>query len=91
MTKAELQIDRDEWKQQAESLQEQAESLQDALDYLHEAYVELEEQNYKLTNNTNCIYSLEDFIFRLKIDNLYSSELEKFIEDYKRFYNKKEE
>ena len=86
MTKAELQIDRDEWKQQAES-------LQDELDSLNEAYAELEEQYYKLTDDieTNCIYSLEDFIFRLKIDNLYSSELEKFIEDYKRFYNKKEE
>lgn len=73
MTKAELQIDRDEWKQQAESLQDELDSLLDSL------------------NENNCIYSLEDFIFRLKIDNLYSSELEKFIEDYKRFYNKKEE
>ena len=85
MTKAELQKDRDEWKQQAES-------LQDDLDSLNEAYAELEEQNYKLTNNMdiNSIYDLDDFIFRLKIENLYSTELEKFIEDYKRFYNKKE-
>ena len=85
MTKAELQKDRDEWKQQAES-------LQDDLDSLNEAYSELEAINYKLSNkmDTNSIYDLEDFIFRLKIDNLYSTELEKFIEDYKRFYNKKE-
>ena len=85
MTKAELQKDRDEWKQQAES-------LQDDLDSLNEAYSELEEINYKLSNNMdiNSIYNLDDFIFRLKIENLYSSELEKFIEDYKRFYNKKE-
>ena len=85
MTKAELQKDRDEWKQQAES-------LQDDLDLLNEAYSELEEINYKLSNNMdiNSIYNLDDFIFRLKIENLYSSELEKFIEDYKRFYNKKE-
>ena len=85
MTKAELQKDRDEWKQQAES-------LQDDLDSLNEAYSELEEINYKLSNNIdiNSIYNLYDFIFRLKIENLYSSELEKFIEDYKRFYNKKE-
>ena len=85
MTKAELQKDRDEWKQQAES-------LQDDLDSLNEAYSELEAINYKLSNkmDTNSIYDLEDFIFRLKIDNLYSNELEKFIEDYKRFYNKKE-
>ena len=85
MTKAELQKDRDEWKQQAES-------LQDDLDSLNEAYSELEAINYKLSNNMdiNSIYNLDDFIFRLKIENLYSSELEKFIEDYKRFYNKKE-
>ena len=85
MTKAELQKDRDEWK-------EEAESLQDELDSLNEAYAELEEQNYKLSNNMdiNSIYNLDDFIFRLKIENLYSSELEKFIEYYKRFYNKKE-
>ena len=84
MTKEELQKDRDEWKQQAES-------LQDELDSLNEAYSELEAINYKLSNNMdiNSIYNLDDFIFRLKIDNLYSTELEKFIEDYKRFYNKK--
>ena len=85
MTKAELQKDRDEWKQQAES-------LQDELDSLNEAYAELEEQNYKLTNNMdiNNIYNLDDFIFRLKVDDLYTDELGKFIEDYMRFYNGKE-
>ena len=85
MTKAELQKDRDEWKQQAES-------LQDDLDSLNEAYAELEEQNYKLTNNMdiNSIYNLDDFIFRLKVDDLYTDELGKFIEDYMRFYNRKE-
>ena len=85
MTKAELQKDRDEWK-------EEAESLQDELDSLNEAYAELEEQNYKLTNNMdiNSIYNLGDFIFRLKVDDLYTDELGKFIEDYMRFYNRKE-
>ena len=85
MTKAELQKDRDEWK-------EEAESLQDELDSLNEAYAELEEQDYKLSNNMdiNSIYNLDDFIFRLKVDDLYTDELEKFIEDYMRFYNRKE-
>ena len=85
MTKAELQKDRDEWKQQAES-------LQDDLDSLNEAYSELEEINYKLSNNMdiNSIYNLDDFIFRLKVDDLYTDELEKFIEYYMRFYNRKE-
>ena len=85
MTKDELQKDRDEWKQQAES-------LQDDLDSLNEAYSELEAINYKLSNkmDTNSIYDLEDFIFRLKVDDLYTDELGKFIEDYMRFYNRKE-
>ena len=85
MTKAELQKDRDAWK-------EEAESLQDELDSLNEAYTELEEINYKLSNNMdiNSIYNLDDFIFRLKVDDLYTDELEKFIEDYMRFYNRKE-
>ena len=52
---------------------------------------ELEEINYKLTNNMdiNSIYNLDDFIFRLKVDDLYTDELGKFIEDYMRFYNRK--
>ena len=85
MTKAELQKDRDEWKQQAES-------LQDDLDSLNEAYSELEEINYKLSNNMdiNSIYNLDDFIFRLKVDDLYTDELGKFIEDYMRLYNRRE-
>lgn len=83
MTKTELEKDRDEWKQQAESLQEE-------LDSLNEAYGELEEKNYKLSNNINSIYNLDDFIFRLKVDDLYTDELGKFIEDYRRFYNRKE-
>ena len=85
MTKAELQKDRDEWKQQAES-------LQDDLDSLNEAYSELEAINYKLSNkmDTNSIYYLDDFIFRLNVDDIYTDELGKFIEDYMRFYNRKE-
>ena len=69
MTEAELQKDRDEWK-------EEAESMQDELDSLNEAYAELEEQNYKLSNNMdiNSIYNLDDFIFRLKVDDLYTDE-----------------
>ena len=38
----------------------------------------------------NSIYDLDDFIFRLKVDDLYTDELGKFIEDYMRFYNRKE-
>ena len=85
MTKAELQKDRDEWKQQAESLQED-------LDSLNESYYELECKlaDYEDPLFFNGIKDLDDFIFRLKVDDLYTDELEKFIEDYMRFYNRKE-
>ena len=85
MTKAELQKDRDEWKQQAESLQED-------LDSLNEAYYELECKlaDYEDPLLFNGIKDLDDFIFRLKVDDLYTDELGKFIEDYMRFYNRKE-
>ncbi len=83
MTKAELQKDRDEWKQQAES-------LQDDLDMLNEAYNELERINADLVNNLSAYYisDVEDFIFQLKVENLYTPELEQFMEYYLRWHNK---
>ena len=51
MTKAELQKDRDEWK-------EEAESLQDELDSLNEAYAELEEQKEKIRNSVKKSWEL---------------------------------
>ena len=83
MTKAELQKDRDEWKQQAES-------LQDDLDSLNEAYCELERINADLVINSVGDYyitDISDFIFRLKVENLYTPELEKFMEEYMRWHN----
>lgn len=82
MTKAELEKDRDEWK-------EQAESLQDELDELDEAYTELENENFKLSNNikTFGIKDINNFIFRLKIEGLYTKQMEKFIECYMRWNN----
>lgn len=82
MTKTELEKDRDEWKQQSESLQAD-------LDSLNEAYTELEEENYKLTNNisTNGVKNLSNFIFKLKEDNLYDLRMELFIQNYIRWYN----
>lgn len=38
-------------------------------------------------NDTTRIKSLDNFINRLKLDNLYSKELEEFIENYLKFYN----
>lgn len=81
MTKAELERDRDEWKQQAES-------LQDDLDSLNEYVDELENENYTLTNNIGVgIKDLDNFTFRLKQEELYTPEIEAFMRDYLKFHN----
>ena len=82
MTKAELEKDRDEWKQQAES-------LQDDLDSLNEAYSELEYINANLVNSIGNYYitDVDNFISRLRMENLYTPELEQFMEYYLRYHN----
>ena len=82
MTKAELERDRDEWK-------EQAESLQDELDALNEAYTELENENFELSNNHKADYikDFEAFKNRLFSDGIMTYELEVWLDDYMRWYN----
>ena len=82
MTKAELERDRDEWKQQAES-------LQDELDRLNEYVTELENQNFELSNNHKADYikDFEAFKNRLFSDGIMTYELEVWLDDYMRWYN----
>ena len=83
MTKAELQKDRDEWKQQAES-------LQDDLDSLNEAYYELECKlaDYEDPLFFNGIKDLDNFIFRAKVDGIWDEKLQQFIDYYIKYHNK---
>ena len=85
MTKAELEKDRDEWKQQAESLQED-------LDSLNEAYTDLESQLADTVNSVNDYYisDVNNFISRLQLEGLYTPELAQFIEYYMRYHNELE-
>lgn len=82
MTKAELEKDRNEWKQQAESLQEE-------LDSLNEAYTDLEMQLADTVNSVGDYYitDVDNFISRLKMEDLYTPELEAFMEYYMRYHN----
>ena len=81
MTKAELEKDRDEWKQQAESLQEE-------LDSLNEYVTELENENYELSNDIcGGIKDIDRFIYRLKLEDLWTDELGDFLENYLKFHN----
>lgn len=83
MTKVELERDRDEWKQQAESLQED-------LDNLNDYVTELENENYELSNNISNmgIKDFEAFKNRLFSDGIMTYELEVWLDDYMRWYNK---
>ena len=81
MTKAELEKDRDEWKQQAES-------LQDELDSLNEYVTELENENFELSNDIcSGIKDIDRFIYRLKLEDLWTDELGDFLENYLKFHN----
>ena len=72
-----------------EGLEEQIRDLENDVDYWQHEYDELEEINDKLEteNDEYGIKDLDDFIFKLKVDNLYTPELEEFIKYYLRFYN----
>lgn len=82
MTKAEL-------IQENEELKEEVYQLQDELDSLNEAYCELERINADLTSSVDNYYftDVNNFISRLKAEDLYTPEFERFMEDYIRWHN----
>ena len=82
MTKAELEIE-------STALKERVQELEDELDGLNEAYCELERINADLTNSVGTYYitDVDNFIDRLKMEDLYTPELEAFMEYYMRYHN----
>ncbi len=68
----ELENDVDYWKKEYDDLSEIKDDLENKLE---------EKENYE------GIRSLENFIWRAKLDNVYNEQLEKFIENYMRYYN----
>jgi regulator of replication initiation timing len=86
MTKTELE-------QRVKELEEEVESLNDELNGEYEAYTELENENYELTRRLETggsVVNMNDFKYRLKIDGLMTDELNEFIDNYMKFYNKEE-
>ena len=47
----------------------------------------LDELDELINIEFNGIKNISNFIFRLKIENLYTSEIEKFIDEYMRYFN----
>ena len=82
MTKAELEIAN-------KALKERVQELKDELDELDEAYCELEDINADLVNSVGDYYitDVDNFINRLKMEGLYTPELEAFMEYYMRYHN----
>ena len=69
------------------------ERLENDVDYWVKEYDEMENIKEELDTEiesliiNNGIKSSENFIWRLKIDNLYTEEFGKFINDYLKYYN----
>ena len=73
-----------------------SEAIETVLSMLKEKDKEIEEKQdkiYELEDNIdtmkqNGIFNIENFKWQLRNDNLYTRELEEFIDNYMRFYNK---
>lgn len=86
MTKAELQ-------EELTELQEKVEQLENDVDYWQHEYWDLEEikeeLDEELSKYSGGIMDIDNFIWRLKLDNLYTDKLNDFINDYIKLYNEK--
>lgn len=72
-------------------LQSEMKKLQDELDSLSDCYTEMENQLLDNSlDDTSSILDVNHFKWRLQIDDMMTPQLESFIEDYLRFYNRKE-
>lgn len=62
--------------------------LDHSMELIQEACQALDEEVAKYENgDIQVINDVEEFIRRLKMDNLHTPELDKFITEYLRFYN----
>lgn len=71
-------------------LQSENENLQDELNSLSDCYTEMENLLAEKINALDGVETIKDirmFKFRLQLDNLWTRELEYFIENYMKYYN----
>lgn len=71
-------------------LQSENERLQDELDRLSDCYSEMENQYADAVNSLdsdNVIKDVNHFMFRLEMNDLMTSQMKSFIEDYLKWYN----
>ena len=76
-----------------EELEEKIEHLENDVDYWQKEYEILDEELDKVNSQLedmiieNGIKDINNFIWKLKLDNLYSKELENFLCNYLKYYN----
>lgn len=84
---------KDELIDLVEEYEEKIKSLEDDVDYWQREYDDMEEERDKLQEQLDDVEeyegvkNLDNFIQRLKLDNLYTDKLENFIDDYLKFHN----
>ena len=61
-------------------------SKDELINKINELEVELEDVKSQFESD-KCINDLDNFIWKLKLDNLYTTQIENFINQYMRFYN----
>lgn len=73
--------------------EEEIQILKNTIERLEMEIEEKQDKIYELedtigTMKQNGIFNIENFKWQLRNDNLYTRELEEFIDNYMRFYNK---
>ena len=73
-------------------LRSENERLKDELNDLSDCYTEMENEcadAVNLLNDENVIKDVDQFKFRLMVDNLLTPQLKSFIENYLKYYNER--
>lgn len=85
MTEAELEVQLQKAKSRIEELESDNYSQDE---YITELENDLAAAQKELETMSDTIKDIDNFIFRLKAENLYTEELENFIEYYLKYHNK---
>lgn len=84
---------KEDLKRKIEELEEKIETLENDVNYWQAEYDDVEEERDKLQEQLDNVVEYEgvkdinNFIYKLKLDNLYTEELERFINYYLRYHN----
>lgn len=87
MTKEQLKNKIEELEDKIGELEDKIGIYENDLEFAYEEQENLENQLEDALSNQGDLKSLENFTWRLKLENLYVPELEKFIDNYMMFYN----